>query len=275
MNRLHFKSVAALTRVRMCAGKSRVLANAATIDVIRRVAIMCGVMFCTATAITEDACAQSLFGSRGPLSQGRSGTLSSAPSGSPTLPSAGSLSPAGALTPTAPGGFIGRGNAGNRFIGAQQVGQQSGQQSAPAPSTVQSLAEPPNGGQLAGTERSGALSEGIGAGGLSRLPVRARERIAFSFAAPGTASIDAALASQFSKLAVRYPVFAELTTEATADGKVILRGEVPTEAERRLAEILVRLQPGVRDVVNELLVTPRAERQAPSPAEISPLSRQN
>jgi len=35
---------------------------------------------------------------------------------------------------------------------------------------------------------------------------------------------------------------------------IVLRGSVATDHERRLAEALVRLTPGVRDLVNELEV---------------------
>jgi osmotically-inducible protein OsmY len=41
---------------------------------------------------------------------------------------------------------------------------------------------------------------------------------------------------------------------AMEEGTVVLRGIVPSERERRLAEGVVRLTPGVRTVRNEILV---------------------
>ena len=41
----------------------------------------------------------------------------------------------------------------------------------------------------------------------------------------------------------------------SADGQVTLRGKVPSESTRKLVAILVRLEPGVRKVQNELVVT--------------------
>jgi hypothetical protein len=222
----------------------------ASLKFVRSLVILFGVLLYAATSGAEEVRAQSLFGSRGPLSQGRGGTPTSSPSSSPTLPGAGSLAPTGGLAPTTPGGFIGRGNTGGRFVGAQQAGQQR----ASATSTGEALEPRSAGVQREGAERQVTSNERPGSVGTSRQPIRARERIAFTFSAPEPASIDSALSARFAKLAVRYPVFAGLTTEADDDGRVTLRGEVPSDAEKRLAEILVRLQPGVRAVANELTV---------------------
>jgi osmotically-inducible protein OsmY len=43
---------------------------------------------------------------------------------------------------------------------------------------------------------------------------------------------------------------------AAADGRVELRGSVRTFAERRMAERVAAAAPGVREVKNELVVTP-------------------
>jgi len=55
------------------------------------------------------------------------------------------------------------------------------------------------------------------------------------------------------------------------DGVAILRGEVPAERERRLSELLVRLEPGVVEVQNELTVrqrVPAALEQPPAPVRL-------
>jgi hypothetical protein len=43
---------------------------------------------------------------------------------------------------------------------------------------------------------------------------------------------------------------------AVESGRVVLRGQVTSERERRLVESMLRLTPGVRDVSNELIVNP-------------------
>jgi hypothetical protein len=49
------------------------------------------------------------------------------------------------------------------------------------------------------------------------------------------------------------------------DGMIVLRGEVADQRERRLAEGLVRLTPGVHDVRNELVVRQPAATELPLP----------
>jgi len=46
------------------------------------------------------------------------------------------------------------------------------------------------------------------------------------------------------------------------DGRVVLKGHVPTEHARTLAENLVRLEPGIWEVENELIVDPAAPKPA-------------
>jgi osmotically-inducible protein OsmY len=49
-----------------------------------------------------------------------------------------------------------------------------------------------------------------------------------------------------------------------SDSRVILRGRVRTPRDRRLAEALIRMTPGVQDVQNNLQVTsPTVQRRLP------------
>jgi osmotically-inducible protein OsmY len=52
---------------------------------------------------------------------------------------------------------------------------------------------------------------------------------------------------------------------ASDGGVVVLRGTVPDDHERRHAESLVRLTPGVREVRNELKIQGRAAVATPAP----------
>lgn len=52
------------------------------------------------------------------------------------------------------------------------------------------------------------------------------------------------------------PEFSGVKINVANDGVVTLRGEVTSEAARRLAANMIRIEPGVRKVVNELAVVP-------------------
>lgn len=52
------------------------------------------------------------------------------------------------------------------------------------------------------------------------------------------------------------------------DGVAILRGEVASERDRRMAGLLVRLEPGIADSRNELMVKPPAAKAAPAPRAV-------
>ena len=191
--------------------------------------------------------AQSLFGNRGATSQTSSALR-------PTSPSFGSPSSTAALTPTSPGGFIGRGNASDRFVGVQQ----SGTQRAPSTSRRQ---EP----LRTTSEQTSTASEQTGtSAGRQRQRVRARERVAFSFSAVEPSAIDAAISKQFAHLASRHAFFTSIRTETGKDGQVVVRGEVASLDQKKLAEFIVRLQPGVRSIQNDINVVDDAV-DLPSP----------
>jgi len=67
-------------------------------------------------------------------------------------------------------------------------------------------------------------------------------------------SISQTLSSQFAGVAESSPDFAQITVRVDDDGKATLDGRVRSNATRELAEILVRLEPGVRSVQNDVIV---------------------
>ena len=67
--------------------------------------------------------------------------------------------------------------------------------------------------------------------------------------------IETALSAQLTKL-LEGRVGGGIYVQVAADGQVTLRGRVPSEDVRRLAAALVRLEPGVRRVRNELVSVP-------------------
>jgi len=57
--------------------------------------------------------------------------------------------------------------------------------------------------------------------------------------------------------------------EVLVEGDVaILRGEVASERDRRMAGLLVRFEPGIADSRNELTVKPPAAKSAPAPRAV-------
>ena len=104
------------------------------------------------------------------------------------------------------------------------------------------------------SRQQGALS-----GRSRRTSIVPRHRIAFEFPARRATEIRSRLQTQLDNLTTMNPDFARITLQVDAKGRVNLQGQVPSEATRKLAAILVRLEPGVRDVHNELSV--EAERK--------------
>jgi hypothetical protein len=63
--------------------------------------------------------------------------------------------------------------------------------------------------------------------------------------------------TRFEALATRRPDLAGVSFALDASGVARLRGSVASEEARRLAEALVRLEPGVRQVENGLSIEAR------------------
>ncbi len=53
------------------------------------------------------------------------------------------------------------------------------------------------------------------------------------------------------------PRFRQVGITAGPNGGTVLRGTVSSEADRRMAELLLRLEPGVREIDNQLTVSPQ------------------
>ena len=54
----------------------------------------------------------------------------------------------------------------------------------------------------------------------------------------------------------RVPALRSINVAPTPNGVVILRGKVGSEDQKKLAAAMARLEPGVREVRNELVVSP-------------------
>ncbi|HEX6987254.1 MAG TPA: BON domain-containing protein, partial [Planctomycetaceae bacterium] len=87
-----------------------------------------------------------------------------------------------------------------------------------------------------------------------RLPMRPTQRIAFDFTPATPAAAVERVTSRFDGIVSRRPELSGVTFATDDSGRVVLRGTVPSDDARQLAAALVRLEPGVREVVNELTV---------------------
>jgi hypothetical protein len=100
---------------------------------------------------------------------------------------------------------------------------------------------------------------GSGGGQSSTRQVRPRYRLGFDFARAPAAEISTRIDVQLSRLTESNPQFAGVQIVINDQGIAELRGAAPTEDASRLIENIVRLEPGVRDVDNQLVVPPSAQ----------------
>lgn len=84
-----------------------------------------------------------------------------------------------------------------------------------------------------------------------RRAIRPSFKVAFDQPQKPTADIRSTLQPRFDSLS-QTPSLRGVAYELDADGVVVLRGTVETPAQKRLAENVVKLEPGVKKVRNEL-----------------------
>ena len=87
-----------------------------------------------------------------------------------------------------------------------------------------------------------------------KLTARPVQRIAFGYDAPNPEATRIAVTTRLAGLATRRPELANVAVAVDGAGRHVLTGVVSDESARGLAAALVRLEPGVREVVNDLTV---------------------
>jgi len=148
------------------------------------------------------------------------------------------------------GNFVGQANAANgQGQGLNQRGNQNNQRGGVNRAVQQQL----NGGGFGGQNNFGGQN---GGGASQQIVIRPQQRIAFDFPKPAADQIIGNTRTRFSKLASRQPALAGVGIAMNAEGVAVLTGSVVSEDQRRLAEQLVRLEPGVRNVENNLTTAP-------------------
>lgn len=83
--------------------------------------------------------------------------------------------------------------------------------------------------------------------------VRPRQKVAFEYNAKAAATVAATASVRLDRMTLKNPSLKGVDV-AVQDNQIVLRGRVKTSEQARLAENIVRLEPGVRSVRNELEV---------------------
>ncbi len=211
---------------------------------------------------TASAQSTSLFGNRGPTSQtgsalnnanfGGSSFSGSSFGGTPAASLAGNSTLGGTSTGnartqgigqtgnTGANGFVGRNDTSGRFVGNQTAGQQSFQSAL--------------GNLFSGrANRQNAASTG-NRSTRSGSTIRPRQQIAFSYPQPKLTAITARLQIRMKKFEQSRPGMNGIAIALNADHSITLSGQVASPESKKLAEIMARMEPGVRSVRNELVV---------------------
>lgn len=93
---------------------------------------------------------------------------------------------------------------------------------------------------------------GYGSSTSQQRVVRPRLESAFSYTPRPVQQVQTAVATQISRLPG--PQFEGVTVLLDEKGEVTLRGHLATDGERKLAAAMARIEPGVRNVTNEITV---------------------
>jgi hypothetical protein len=153
------------------------------------------------------------------------------------------------------GGFVGRSDNTGRFVGQQQAGQ--GLQATPLGGANRlggALRQRANPNSI--NDPNNPLGGGFGGaqGRRQTYIVRPQQRIAFEYPVRSATEVGTSVRTQISQVANRRETLRGVRVETAAQGVVTLRGQVDSEEARKLAAVMARLEPGVREVRNELTV---------------------
>ena len=144
-------------------------------------------------------------------------------------------------------GFIGGRNQQQQFIGGtQRAGQNAIRQQGQNQLGGQQRQSQQNQNDPNGMNQQNQTSN-------QRRAVRPRQKVAFEIPRRTETEVRTTLQTRFDVLS-QNPKLQSVTFDMDSEGIVTLRGEVETTAARQLAANVVRLEPGVRKVVNELTV---------------------
>lgn len=146
-------------------------------------------------------------------------------------------------------GFLGANNNPNNFIGRNTQGQQA--------TTANTNRQNFRGGQQRGLDQSllnllSGANQNTGTSSNRTNTIRPRQKVNFEHPTLQAKVVVDNVKERFQKLSTRYPHLKTIELIPAEEGRVILRGQVESENASKLAESLVRLEPGVKSIQNEL-----------------------
>jgi len=118
-----------------------------------------------------------------------------------------------------------------------------------------------NANRRTGQNRNQANQTGANNANQQGRTIRPQLVIAFDYGRPAAEKTQTAISTRFSKLASKTQ-FKDIQVEVDGD-VVILRGQVDTERSGKVAAVLAKMEPGVKEVRNELTVA----EPKPQPSE--------
>lgn len=149
-------------------------------------------------------------------------------------------------------GMVGARNT-QQFLGANQAAQQNQQQNQNRNRNNRGRQNQgmdpndPNGFNQQGQEQD------------SRRSIRPQQKVSFDVPKIPYEELNTTLNSRFERV-TRQPALRGVTVNLDADGVVVLRGEVATQSQKQLAANMVRLEPGVKKVRNDLTLAEPAAK---------------
>lgn len=148
-------------------------------------------------------------------------------------------------------GMVGARNT-QQFLGANQAAQQNQQQN-------QNRNRNNRGRQNQGMDPNDPNGMNQQGQNDSRRSIRPQQKVDFEVPKIPYEELNTTLNSRFERV-TRQPALRNVTVDFDADGVVVLRGEVTTHSQKQLAANMVRLEPGVKKVRNELTLAEPATK---------------
>ncbi|MDB5386978.1 MAG: transport-associated protein [Planctomycetaceae bacterium] len=147
---------------------------------------------------------------------------------------------AGGLNGSAGAGFVGRTNT--AMAGNARAGQAAGN----------------SGGARGGSRGTGGASNNqtqnpndFANGGPKKSSIRPRQRVAFDFNPKTAAKVASTVSTRLDRISLKNPALKQVGVQVVGD-QLVLSGKVKNVEQSRLAENLLRLEPGVKSIRNEL-----------------------
>ena len=157
------------------------------------------------------------------------------------------------------GGFLGRNSNQQQFLGGNAQGQNQNQGRGTGMNGMNQFGNT-NRGNRGNMNTMNSLfgnSNSNGGGNNSNFhPIRPRQKIAFEYPVPKADALQSSLQIQLTKVSLKHPSLSNVMVSTNPGGEVVMRGIVKSESDARLAANLMRLEPGVRTVRNELMFPP-------------------